>query len=368
MMTHLIAGTDSPAGHRTAGIRARLALEAGRMVSWEWNIEEDNVSADQGFFDLFGLDPQPLTAAEVFAAMHPDDTEAVQVEVDKALTEDCDYVTEFRVLLKDGTYRWVGARGAVTARGADGEALRMLGINWDKSQQKLQEERMAMMADEMNHRVENAFAIMGALIQIGARSHDTKDRYAERLRGQVQALASAHRLSVEAIRRPDEDDVLVAVSDIVQAALGAWSNGGSSDQVTLAIRTDAHLATRQSGALAMLTYELATNAVKYGALSSEEGHLTVVLDEAEDGSAVLRWTERVPGIEPPKKGEAGRGFGSILIKHCEKMLRGSVVRTMTPSGLRVEAFFPIVQDANEVARNAAKEFAGASDRPRAQAS
>lgn len=356
MTTHLVAGTESPSGLRTAGIRARLALEAGKMVSWEWNIETDSVSADHGFFDLFGLKPQSMSASQVFGAMHPDDVALVQAEVDAALTDDCDYVTEFRVLLPDGTYRWIGARGAVTARCPAGQPLRMLGVNWNKTQQKLQEERLSMMADEMNHRVENAFAIMGALIQIGARSDDGKDEYAERLRGQVQALASAHRLSVEAIRRPDDEAVLIAVADIIQAALAAWSSE-DTDQVTIAIRTDAHLASRQSGALAMLTYELATNAVKYGALSSPEGRLTVVLDQGDNGGVVLRWTERAPDMpDDADQPKAGRGFGSILIQHCEKMLRGSVIRTMTPTGLRVEAYFPVVQDADEVARAAARDM------------
>ena len=359
-MTELVAGTQSPAGLRTAGIRARLALEAGRMISWEWDVAADEVVADQGFFDLFGLRPAALTSGDVFAAMHPDDLAAVKAEVEAALERDEDYAAEFRVLLRDGSYRWVGARGAVTARAPDGTPLRMLGINWDKTDQKLQEERLSMMADEMNHRVENGFAIMGALVQIGARTDDDKARYAERLRGQVQALAAAHRLSAEAIRQPATDTALVAVGDVLQAALAAWTApDGEASQVTLALRRSASLRPQQSGALAMLTYELATNAVKYGALSGPEGHLTVTVDEAPNGAATLRWVERGPKptentARPaePCTASGQSGFGSVLIDYCSRMLRGAVVRTLTPTGLRLEVTFPVVEDAETALREA----------------
>ena len=362
-MTELVAGTQSPTGLRTAGIRARLALEAGRMISWEWDIAADEVMADQGFFDLFGLRPHGLSSGDVFAAMHPDDLDGVKAEVEAALERNEDYVTEFRVLLPDGSYRWVGARGAVTARAPDGTPLRMLGINWDKTDQKLQEERLSMMADEMNHRVENGFAIMGALVQIGARTTDDKERYAERLRGQVQALAAAHRLSAEAIRQPGDKDAVVAVGDVLRTALAAWSAPeGEASQVTLALRANASLRPQQSGALAMLTYELATNAVKYGALSGPEGRLTVTVDQAPNGAATLRWTERGPTpAASPATGDQG-GFGSVLIDYCSRMLRGAVVRTMTRTGLRLEVTFPIVEDAEAVLREAAMSMATRSDR------
>ena len=347
MTAELVAGTQSPNGIRTAGIRARLALEAGRMVSWEWDVASDQVLADQGFFDLYGLDAGRTTSKAIFAAMHPDDVKGVEREVAGALARDEDYATEFRVLLPDGTHRWVGARGAVTARGPAGEPLRMLGVNWDKSEQKLAEERLAMMANEMDHRVENAFAIMGALIQIGARTTDDKESYAARLRAQVQALASAHSLSAEAARRPDDGEATVSVAQIVQSALAAWTGRAENDQVTLAFRKDARLRPRQGAAMSMLAYELTTNAVKYGALSGGDGHVTVTLEAGPDGDAVLRWTERMGADSVTVQDEeaASSGFGTVLVSHCAKMLRGTVVRAMTPSGLRIETTFPGVKDA-----------------------
>ena len=352
MSAALVGGTQSPQGARTAGIRARLALEAGGMVSWEWNVDTDEVVADQGFADLFGIATAGLTAKDVFRAIHEDDLPSVRGEVEAALSRDEDYVTEFRVLLRDGRHRWIGARGAVTARLPDGRPLRMLGVNWDMTEQKLQEERLTMMASEMNHRVENGFAIMGALIQIGARSTDDKESYADRLRVQVQALSAAHRLSVEATRQADDEEASVPAAGVVEAAIAAWRTD-AADQVTLAFRAPVRLRPRQNAALAMLAYELATNALKHGALATPDGHLTVTLDEGRDGDAILRWTERTPEARNagPVAPETG-GFGGVLMAHCVKTLRGTSVSTLTPTGLRVEVTFPHVREKAVVAREA----------------
>ena len=163
------------------------------------------------------------------------------------------------------------------------------------------------------------------------------------------------------------------VRDIVDAALAAWSaqgvgsGAGQDAQVTLACRADLVVANKQSAALAMLTYELATNAVKYGALSTEDGHLTVTLEETEEGG-VLRWIERAPSLDRDGQADVGagapdadgRGFGSILMTHCEKMLRGCVVRRLTPTGLHLEAFFPVVRSKEAVMRRAARDMANAT--------
>ena len=349
MTAELVAGTQSPNGIRTAGIRARLALEAGRMVSWEWDVASDQVLADQGFFDLYGLDAGRTTSKAIFAAMHPDDVKGVEREVAGALARDEDYATEFRVLLPDGTHRWVGARGAVTARGPAGEPLRMLGVNWDKSEQKLAEERLAMMANEMDHRVENAFAIMGALIQIGARTTDDKESYAARLRAQVQALASAHSLSAEAARRPDDGEATVSVAQIVQSALAAWTGRAENDQVTLAFRKDARLRPRQGAAMSMLAYELTTNATKYGPLGNQGGMLRVAFAHTGE-DVVLSWTEELPEGEARNAAKTAAehdaaqgepsGFGSTLIRHCAATLGARVRREMTPTGLHFELRLP----------------------------
>ena len=322
-------------GDAAATSRASLALAAGGMVSWAWDIASDAVLADEGFGEMWGLSTRRMTARAVFGAMHPDDLPRVKEQVEAALTRDEDYVTEFRVCLPDGRHRWLGARGRVTQRGPDGTPLRMLGVNWDKTEQKLQEERLSIFAAEMNHRVENGFALMAALVQLGARAPGDKADYAERLRGQVQALADAHRLTVAAER--GEGPGLVPARAVIERALAAWATDPA--RLTLAFRAAPTLEAPRASALAMLTYELMTNAVKYGALGQPDGRLTVVLDDAGHGDARLRWRERAPGAAAPVPSDR-KGFGSVLLDHCAAKLRGTLTREAGEGGLVVALTFP----------------------------
>ena len=323
--------------------RASLALTAGRMVSWQWDVATDEVIADEGFNDLFGLPSRGITAQQVFGRMHPDDLARVQGDVNRSLDLDTDYVTEFRVLLPDGRQRWLGAQGRVTQRAGDGSPLRMLGVNWDKSDEKLQEERLSIFAAEMNHRVENGFALMAALVQLGARAAGSKEDYARRLRGQVQALADAHRLTVASERR--EGPGAIRAQDVIEKALAAWA--ADPGRLTLAFRADPILDAPRASALAMLVYELMTNAVKYGALGEAGGHLTVTLDDAGHGDARLRWRERRVEPAPARADEdaeehlaTGRGFGSVLLDHCAAKLHAHVQRRVDDAGLSMELSFP----------------------------
>ena len=326
--------------------RASLALAAGGMVSWQWDVVADEVIADEGFQDLFGLPHRGISAQDVFARMHPDDVDQVKADVEAALAEGKDYVTEFRVRLPDGRQRWVGARGRVTQRAEDGTALRMLGVNWDETEQKLQEERLAIFASEMNHRVENGFALMAALVQLGARAPGSKTDYAARLRGQVQALADAHRLTVAAERGegPDGEPVepgglAIHARAVIEKALAAWA--ADAARVTLAFRADPVLSATAASALAMLAYELMTNAVKYGALGQAAGHLTVVVEDAGNGDARIRWRERHPTALAAREEQQDRkGFGSVLLQHCAAKLHGHLRRDVTPDGLSLVLTFP----------------------------
>ena len=331
-----------------ATLRAMLALDAGRMGSWSWDIVAGHVVGDPFVAKLLSLDfaSQPWPLEAVFANMHPDDLPAVQDAVDAALLGADNYEVTFRdggidpATGKAGA-RWLGARGRVTERDATGAPLRMIGVNWDATAQKNTEERLALLAGEMDHRVKNAFAVIRALINLGARTPGDKADFAASLRSQVEAMASAHELSARMARTPTQDqDTRLPVSELLKTALAPWLGAHEADRVSIEMFIDFSLEPFQVSALSMLLYELATNAVKYGSLGEAGGRLRVTGDIVGDDTAQLAWVETTHSdITPPADVNAA-GFGSVLMSHCAKSLGATIDRTYHATGLTLTIEFP----------------------------
>ena len=340
-----------------APMRALLALEAGRMGSWRWDIAGGTVTGDPFVADLLNMDfdAQPWPVGDVFASMHPEDLPRVQGEVDKALSGADIYEVEFRDRVIDPKtgeegLRWLGARGRVTRRSEAGEPLEMIGVNWDATQQKTNEERLAMLAGEMDHRVKNAFAVIRALINLGARVPGSRKAFATTLKAQVQAMSDAHAISARLARTSRTPASPVSVTEVLRTALAPWlGEEGDGGGAAVTIEADERILVlpRNVSALAMLTYELATNATKHGPLGEMGGRLEVTAAMHAPGEAVLRWIETTadPGtaLRAEEEGREGTasGFGSMLIQHCVSTLRARLRRHMTPTGLHVELHLPV---------------------------
>ena len=346
-----------------APLRAMLALDAGRMGSWRWDIPGGTVTGDPFVADLLNLDfgAQPWPVGEVFASMHPDDLPRVQARVDEALAGSDIYEVEFRDKVvnphtgEEGL-RWLGARGRVTRRDEGGAATEMIGVNWDATPQKTHEQSLAMLASEMDHRVKNAFAVIRALINLGERTEGDKKGFARTLRNQVQAMADAHAISAKLAREEAAPSAPVPVLEVVRTALAPWlddrlATSRADIKVEVSGGADIRIAPRLVSPLAMLLYELATNATKYGPLGEASGSLRVELVREDEERALLRWTESVPGLDlqpiidaETREGVAS-GFGSMLIQHCVATLRARTKRELTGDGLRFELHMPVLAEA-----------------------
>ena len=335
-----------------APMRALLALEAGRMGSWRWDIVGGTVTGDPFVADLLNMDfdAQPWPVGDVFASMHPEDLPRVQGEVDKALSGADIYEVEFRDRVIDSEtgeegLRWLGARGRVTQRSEAGEPLEMIGVNWDATQQKTNEQRLAMLAGEMDHRVKNAFAVIRALINLGARVPGSRKAFAKTLKAQVQAMSDAHAISARLARTSRTPASPVPMAEVLRTALAPWlddeANGGGA---TVAIEADERILVlpRNVSALAMLVYELATNATKHGPLGNREGSLRVEVAPHGEAGWRMTWDEtlgdaatRQAAGNGADEGEAS-GFGSVLIQHCIATLGARSKRRLDASGLKLE--------------------------------
>ena len=292
---------------------------------------------------MFDIDDphDPKSAKTFLARVHADDIKNLRTAVDEALENNTDYAADFRVRRADGTWRWITGRGRIV-RTDDGRP-QLVGVNWDVSHRKEQEERLELLAREMNHRVKNAFAVMLALIGLGSRSATDVKSFTATIKAQIQAMSDAHLVSAR-LGFEEESDNSFSIGDIARMALSPWLEHGGAHRVI--VKEDgSRLPVPKLSPLAMLLYELVTNAVKYGSLGRDEGSLQVEI-QGDDEAICLCWIERIGDGKAREFSEAENaegvrsGFGSMLIQHCTSVLGAKVKRKMLPEGLKMELRIP----------------------------
>lgn len=117
--------------------RYNLATQAARLAVWDWDIVNDHLIWDERVYELFGVKKGDLPPVynSWLKILHPDDIEKASADIENAVKNGAKYDTEFRVVHSDSSIRFIKAYGQVV-RGKDGEPLRMIGINYDITEQK----------------------------------------------------------------------------------------------------------------------------------------------------------------------------------------------------------------------------------------
>ncbi|PYB77555.1 sensor histidine kinase [Rhizobium wuzhouense] len=196
------------------------------------------------------------------------------------------------------------------------------------------EERIHFILQELVHRTKNILSLVQAMMRQLARSADSVEGFQRAVSGRLAGLAQ----SIEALARQEWGGIPLANLVDLQLATVA----GSADRVE---RRGPDLLVNASAVqnLGLVFHELATNSVKYGALSVLEGRIRVewiVEDEtSEDPKLRLTWTEQ---HGPPVIAPTRRGFGSTVIeRHAASSFAGEVTMDFDPSGLRWELLAPL---------------------------
>ncbi len=188
-----------------------------------------------------------------------------------------------------------------------GIALRM-----QRKGQSLQQtlDEQETLAREMSHRVKNLFAVTESMVQVSARGAATKEEMARLLSGRLRALATAHTLIRRNLGEVGIDARVADLGGLIQAIVRPYETSveEAASRFSLA-GPPVNCGDHAINAIALIFYELATNAVKYGALKNDTGHVDIRWRREGDILA-MRWTERGgPRIEAPP---ASKGFGSKL--------------------------------------------------------
>lgn len=314
-----------PAWHQD---HLRLAVEAACVALWSWHVEDDRFAMDERGFDLWAMPwRRQVTFEELSANIHPADRDRVRAAFNATRSVAGSYEIDFRILVGDDV-RWISARG----RGADAGIVDgvMFGIFLDVTGRKQAEEGSELLAGEMSHRVKNLLSIAAGLTHLTGRSASSVMEMTGELTGRLTALGRAH----DVVRPlPGEQGKAALLGDLLSVLLAPYDETAAfSGRIRVAVPRMG-IGEQTASALAMVIHELATNSVKYGALSCAEGFLDV--SSRADGERIeLIWAETGG---PPIVGHPElTGFGSRLIaRTVSGQLGGDLTYDWQESGLVV---------------------------------
>ena len=127
--------------------RLRLVIESGRTGTWEWDLQTNQVVWNHIIFEMLGLSPdmEDVNAQTFFDHIHPEDRQYVDKSIKQVLKKGSEYEEEFRIIRKDGQIRWLLSMGRLY-RDKDGKPVRIMGVNYDISEDKFAEEKISNLA------------------------------------------------------------------------------------------------------------------------------------------------------------------------------------------------------------------------------
>lgn len=123
--------------------RTRIAVDAGELATWEWNVLTDQAYWNEQHFRLLGMTPQPnpVRSATFIDHIHPDDRACVEEELAKTVDQNIPYEIEFRIVRDDGIVRWMRGYGRVTEE-VKGRTSQVSGVMFDVTQRREAEEEL----------------------------------------------------------------------------------------------------------------------------------------------------------------------------------------------------------------------------------
>lgn len=312
----------------------RFILKAGSLGYWTLDLADMRLVASDVCKENFGrLASDPFTYTDLISAVYEEDRDRMQTAVKASIENKIDYDIEYRLITPDGDIRWVHVKGR-TSYSAGGVPLSMAGVSSDITDRKRGEEHREFLAAELNHRVKNSMATMQSIAHQTLRNSSTVEQALSDLDARLSSLASAH----DVLTRESWDGA--AIEQIAAGALDAFRSK-ASDRIMIS-GPAVWLDPQRTLALVMAIHELATNAVKYGALSGDAGHVELSWDVAHqegDRRLRIRWEEAGgPVVTPPTR----RGFRTRMIEKALAAEFGGNARLQyLPEGLLFEVDAPL---------------------------
>ena len=331
--------------------RLRMALDAGRMGTWEWNVRTGAVIWSQDLEAIHGMAPGTFggTLAAFEKDVHPDDVEKVRRAVAQNFESgNAEHHVEYRIVRPDGTLRWVEGRGKVF-RDASGVPVRLIGVCTDVTDRKRAEEALKdadRAKDEflamLSHELRNPLAALTTAAHLlhaaepggaaAAHARDVVERQTKHMSRLVDDLLDVSRVTMGKLALEREVlDLASMVSGVVQA----WRSAGRFAAHSVKADCTPVWVYADRVRIEQIVTNLLHNALKF---TPAGGTISLSVEENE-GEAVLRVSDSGRGIAPqalgrmfepfvqaedsPHGSEAGLGLGLALVKRLAELHAGS---------------------------------------------
>lgn len=321
--------------------RLRSAVEVGQLGLWDWNVETGAVHWSDEHYLMEGYAIGEVTPSyEAWSSrLHPDDRAGAEAALREAMDERTEYVREFRAVHPDGSVHWLYGRGRFFYA-ADGRPSRMIGAMIETTARRTAEETQRVLVAELQHRTRNLIGIVRAVAEKTARASADLPDFQDRFRDRLDALARVQGL----LSRLGDHDRL-AFDELIRSELSALDVGGA--RVMLAGPTGVRLRSSTVQTLAMALHELATNAVKYGALGQPQARLDITWSYEPAGPEGRPWLHidwRERDVVMPAETEAPRGSGQgreLIEQALPYQLGARTAYRLGPDGVRCAISVPV---------------------------
>lgn len=307
--------------------RLKLAIDAARMAVWESDNTTRTITSSPELNQLLGFPPDASpTTEEIQSRYAPGERKRLHQIAKEAVTDSVRYVeTELQIIWPDGSPHWLLLRAELLGD-ANGVPTRAVGVALDITARKKAEEHLRLLINELNHRVKNTLTTVQSITTQSLRNAETAAAARDAVEGRLFALSRAH----DVLTRENWDGAYLR--EVVHKALEPFQ-AAQANRFDVS-GEDIRLPPRIALALAMAIQELGTNAVKYGALSSDGGRIAIawtVANKNKTPMLTMTWQEIAgPPVAPPER----RGFGTRLIERSlAQELNGAVEIDFAPKGV-----------------------------------
>ncbi len=307
--------------------KARFETLANNITPLCWMANPDGhlFWYNQQWYEFTGTTFEQMDGWGWEMVQHPDHLPRVKERWIEHLAKGIEWEDTFPLRGKNGEWRWYLSR-AKPIRDDDGQIIRWFGTNTDITEQREQAEQIRLLLLEVNHRSKNMLSTIQALLR---RSIEGNEEFVARFSERIRSIAANQDMLVRRSWRE------VPLAELVAGQLRLVDDAPGTLVTDL---PELPLAPRAAETLGMALHELATNSLKYGALSTPAGRVTIK-GEIADGALLLTWSEAGgPPVAPPQR----KGFGSTLINEVPKRYFGGEAQLdFAPAGVTWRLVAPL---------------------------